>query len=101
MDLNTGENHYYLYDSINDTYQVFDEELFNSLNSDVEFYMYMLFGASGLIVLCLVIILCISKNKNKKDKKNKDVIEEENILEELPKKKKEKKKKEESEEDKM
>ena len=81
MDLNTGDNKYYLYDSINDTYQVFDEELFNSLNSDVEFYMYMLFGASGLIILCLVIILCISKNKNKKvTKKEKKEDEEENIL---------------------
>ena len=89
-DLNTGDNNYYLYDSINDTYQVFDEELFNSLNSDIEFYMYMLFGASGLIILCLVIILCITKKKNKKTKK-----EEEQPEVEVPKKKK----KEDSEEE--
>lgn len=79
MDLNTGNKNYYLYDSINDTYQVFDEELFNSLNSDVEFYMYMLFGACGLIILCLVIILCISKSKKKKvvyTKEDNFVIEE-------------------------
>ena len=76
MNLNSGDYNYYLYDSINDTYQVFDEELFNSLNSDIEFYMYMLFGAAGLIILCLVIILCISKKKDKRKVIKEPIIDE-------------------------
>jgi hypothetical protein len=65
MDVTTGTNNYYLYDSLNNTYQVFDEELFKSLIDDNNFYLDMLLGAAGLIFLCLIIIIALLNHKKK------------------------------------
>jgi hypothetical protein len=76
MDLSTGKYNYYLYDTINGTYQVFDEELFNKLNEDNTYYLYMLCGAAALIMICIIIMIVLSKSK-KKQKINKEPISEE------------------------
>ena len=73
MDLNNGEKSYYLYDSKNNTYQVFNDELYKDLISDNNFYLYMLLGASGLIFLCIIIIIALL---NRKPKIKKNVPEE-------------------------
>src|SRR5574344_92968 len=57
MDVTTGKYNYYLYDVQNNTFQVFDEELFNSLKDDNIFYLEMHGGAAVLIVICLIIII--------------------------------------------
>jgi hypothetical protein len=65
MDITTGINNYYLYDTVNNTYQVFDEELFKSLIDDNNFYLYMLLGAAGLILICIIIIVSLINKKSK------------------------------------
>ena len=65
MDLSTGETNYYLYDFNNKTFQVFDEELFNLLTKEDNFYLYMLIGAGVLIVLCIIIIIILARSKSK------------------------------------
>ena len=80
MDVNTGAKNYYLYDSINNTYQVFNEDLFNSLSeveNDANIYLYMLIGAAVLIFLCIIIILSLLKRNNKKAKEIKKEKQEE------------------------
>ena len=63
MNLGTGAKDYYLYDSKEETYQVFNEELFNSLIDDANFYLYMLLGSAGVILLCLIIIIALCKKR--------------------------------------
>ena len=79
MDVNSGEYNYYLYDSINSAYQLFNEELFNDLVSDANFYLYMLCGAGVLIILCMIIILSMSKRRKKVAKIPKNAIFEDNL----------------------
>src|SRR5574344_2126322 len=62
----------------NKNYQIFDEELYNSLSEDASFYLYMLCGAGGLIFICLILLIVLSNKKKKatnnvaKDEKNLD-----------------------------
>jgi hypothetical protein len=84
MNIVTGEKNYYLYDVKNNSYQVFNDDLYNSLNEDINFYLYMLCGAAGLILICIIIIIVLLTRKQfKKDCKQSDddAIEEENNIE--------------------
>ena len=74
MDLSTGKEGYYLYDKNNNTFQLFDEELFVSLAKDNDLFLYMFIGSLAVILVCIVIILVMLKKKNKgtKDTKKED-----------------------------
>ncbi len=67
--------HKYLYNSKDNTYMLFDEELYTSLYNDYMFYLYTIGGCAGIILLSLIIILIIS-SKNKKIRKLVIVLEE-------------------------
>ena len=78
MNLSNAKDDYYLYDVNNNTYQIFNEELFNTLISDSSFYITFVFASIGVIVLCIIIIilLIVLKNKNKSNPKVKTKKEE-------------------------
>lgn len=93
MNLGTGAKDYYLYDSKEGTYQVFNEELFNSLIDDANFYLYMLLGSAGVILLCLIIIIALcKKKKGHGSKEDVNDIEKSLSKNELKKQRKEEKK---------
>lgn len=75
MDLSTGKNNYYLYDVNNNTFQVFNEELFNSLIDDSNFYLYGLIGALGVVLVCIIIIIILAKSKSKRKIIKNEIIE--------------------------
>ena len=98
-DLSTNVENIYMYDVKNNTYQIFDEELFNALSKDNETYLYMLCGSLGVIFLCIIIIISLSRNRgkkfNKKEKKKEDKEETVKEIEEEIKENKSKKNKKE------
>ena len=103
-DLSSNEEHIYMYDFKNNTYQIFNEELFNMIVKDREMFMYIACASLGVIFLCLIIIIALSKSKKKKVKKsdkNDDVKEEliKEVEEEIKDNKKKKKNKKEDLED--
>ena len=79
-DLSTNEEHIYMYDFKNGTYQIFNEELFNLLTKDNDLYLYILCGALGVIFLCIIIIISLLKGRKrrvrKEEVKKEDIIEE-------------------------
>ena len=108
LNINTGSKDYYLYDVSNNTFQVFDEELFKALVDDVNTYLYMLCASLGLLLICIIINIVQLKGKSKRVKKDKKEVKEtidnklfEDIKDEEEKtsKKKKKSKKEELEEE--
>ena len=94
-DLSSNEENIYMYDFKHDTYQVFNEELFNKLTKDNEMYLYILCGALGVIFLCIIIIIVLSRSKKRRLKKDKreEKIEEtkEELLDDVKKEVKEEK----------
>lgn len=95
MDLSTGKEGYYLYDKNNNTFQLFDEELFNSLKDDSNFYLYSLIGSLGLILVCIIIIIILLLNKTKRKRIKNEDNDNKTIKEEKKEKVKEKKNKKE------
>ena len=71
----------------------FNEELFNSLIDDANFYLYMLLGSAGVILLCLIIIIALcKKKKGHGSKEDVNDIEKSLSKNELKKQRKEEKK---------
>ena len=69
MDLSTGKEGYYLYDANNNTFQLFDEELFDALVKENNLYLYMFIGSLAVILVCIIIILSQLKKKDRVVKK--------------------------------
>ncbi len=86
INLETGKENYYQYDTKEKTLQRYD---FESSNEDENFYLIMLSCSGGIILLCLIIILSLVTKKGKKVKKSD--LQEEVIKVEEPKKKRNKK----------
>lgn len=68
MDLSNGKEGYYLFDINNNTFQLFDEELFNSLVNENNLYLYMFVGSLAVILICIIIILSMLKKNSKINK---------------------------------
>lgn len=67
--------HTYLYNKSDNTYTLFDNDLYNSLYKDYMFFIYILGGAAGIIILSLITIMILS-SKNRKARKLAIVLEE-------------------------
>lgn len=67
--------HIYLYNKSDNTYTLFDNDLYNSLYKDYMFFIYILGGAAGIIILSLITIMILS-SKNRKARKLAIVLEE-------------------------
>lgn len=80
MNVATGEEHYYSYESSENTLQIYHTEEINLLNEKVEQYVYLIIGLLGLsfIFLIIMLILVFKKgNKPKKEKVKKEKISKE------------------------
>ncbi|MBR1416204.1 MAG: cadherin-like beta sandwich domain-containing protein [Bacilli bacterium] len=96
MDLTNGNKNYYLYDVNDKTFQIFDEELYNSLVEDNQIYLYMLIGSLFVILLSIIIMVFLSAKLKKLRSKINEIKYEKNQIEQKQKvTKKSKKKKEE------
>ncbi len=72
MNIDTGEYNYYKYDTIEETFQIWDKEEVDSLEKDVKTYQYACYAfGGGLFVSFLLIICLLSKKKGKKGKNEK------------------------------
>lgn len=72
MDVTNGEYNYYTYDTVLNTYQIYDNTEVNDLYDDLETYKYVCiaFGVGLAFSLLLIICLLSSSKKNKKQIKN-------------------------------
>lgn len=80
MNVATGEEHYYSYESSENTLQIYHTEKIDLLNEKVEQYVYLIIGLLGLsfIFLIIMLILVFKKgNKPKKEKVKKEKISKE------------------------
>lgn len=73
MNVETGETHIYMYDSKEDTVQIYNTEETKVLNNKIDLYFKIIVGVSILsfILLVALIIIIIKKKDNKKNKANK------------------------------
>ena len=66
MNVETGEKHIYMYDSNEDTLQIYNEEELKLVNKQSNLYLKLALGLAILsFVLVIVIITLLVKNKNK------------------------------------
>ena len=96
INVENGEEGFYLYDKKTNTVTMYDSEMIDILQNKVTTYSYIIIGLlSALVILFIILIVSLKKKGNKKKAKY-DVFEEKeekenNIIEEKPKKKKKKK----------
>lgn len=68
INLATGKENYYTYDSKEKTLQIFDKDKYEDDLKDEETNKYMIYGLSGGILLLFILLVLVS-NKNRKLKK--------------------------------
>ena len=67
MNVETGKTNIYMYDSKEDTVQIYNDEHVNKLVSENELYLKILIGVSaGLVLSVGTIIFLLIKNKKTK-----------------------------------
>ena len=73
MNVATGEQNYYLYESTENTIQIYNREEIDKLNTEIEKYTYIIIGLLGLsfVLLLTLTILAFCKKSTKKDKETK------------------------------
>ena len=54
-----------MYDEVENTMQIFNNELYEVLLNDNKFYLYFILGSFGVILLCLIIIISLIHSKGK------------------------------------
>ena len=76
MDIYSGEKHYYLYDQKNNSYVLYDEDLFNSFTMEITRYkqVVLAFGGAIIVLLLCIMFLLFKKPKNTKKKAYKDAL---------------------------
>lgn len=85
VNVETGEEGLYQYDTKNKTFSIYFEDVLESLDNTNQKYLYVIiiFGiAIFLSIICILILTNKNKKLMKKLKINKDMPKEENILEE-------------------
>lgn len=70
MNIETGEEHWYMYDEKEDTLQIYNKEELNLLKTQNDMYLKIIIGLSVLSIILAVLTTCFVFKKNKKEKKN-------------------------------
>lgn len=86
LNVETGKEHLYMYDSNEDTLQIYNDEETKILNEKLDLYLKVILGGSVLIVILLfIIIMMLVKNRKtkKKNKIRKTKIENNDITKEI------------------
>lgn len=65
INLLDGKENIYMYDEVENTMQIFNNELYEVLLNDNKFYLYFILGSFGVILLCLIIIISLIHSKGK------------------------------------
>ena len=76
MDIYSGEKHYYLYDQKNNSYVLYDEDLFNSFTMEITRYkqVVLAFGGAIIVLILCIMFLLFKKPKNTKKKAYKEAL---------------------------
>ena len=76
MDIYSGEKHYYLYDQKNNSYILYDEDLFNSFTMEITRYkqVVLAFGGAIIVLILCIMFLLFKKPKNTKKKAYKEAL---------------------------
>ena len=76
MDIYSGEKHYYLYNQKNNSYILYDEDLFNSFTMEITRYkqVVLAFGGAIIVLLLCIMFLLFKKPKNTKKKAYKEAL---------------------------
>ena len=73
MNVETGIENYYIYDSNENTIQIYNTEEVNVLNQKIEYMIYIIIGLLGFsFVLLIVSLILVFKKSSKKEKTKKD-----------------------------
>ena len=73
MNVETGIENYYIYDSNENTIQIYNTEEVNVLNQKIEYLIYIIIGLLGFsFVLLIVSLILVFKKSSKKEKTKKD-----------------------------
>lgn len=73
MNVETGIENYYIYDSNENTIQIYNTEEVNILNQKIEYLIYIIIGLLGFsFVLLIVSLILVFKKSSKKEKTKKD-----------------------------
>lgn len=73
MNVETGIENYYIYDSNENTIQIYNTEEVNILNQKIEYMIYIIIGLLGFsFVLLIVSLILVFKKSSKKEKIKKD-----------------------------
>ena len=95
LDIETGEYNYYSYDTIKETFQIYNDEEINILKEDLKTYTTVLIAFGVGLGCAFILIICLLSSGSKKKKKLKKFYEKElekkKLEETEPKKKKDKK----------
>ena len=75
MDVETGEENYYVYDLKNNTLQVYDEELATFYSQKDQLYSIIILASWGTIFLFLLIIIVLAIKSSKRKKKIRTILE--------------------------
>lgn len=77
MNVGTGVEHYYLYESSENTIQIYNTEEIDVLNSKMNIYVYIIIGLLGLSFILLltltIITFCKKTSKRKKEPKLEEI----------------------------
>lgn len=77
MNIETGKKNIYMYDSKENTVQIYNTEEIDKLNEKIELYFYIIIGLSSLSLLLFILcIVSLFKKKNKKNNKSAKLIED-------------------------
>lgn len=69
INLENGEEKYYLYDPSSKATILFDESFINNANQTIEYYTYIIFAFAGALFLMLILIFALLHSTKKKQKK--------------------------------
>ena len=77
MNVGTGVEHYYLYESSENTIQIYNTEEIDALNSKMNIYVYIIIGLLGLSFILLltltIMTFCKKTSKRKKEPKLEEI----------------------------
>lgn len=63
-DVTTGKFNYYLYDTKDKSFMIYDDEVMNHFNEKNEIYKYVIFGLLGIIIILVFVVIFKGKSKN-------------------------------------
>lgn len=77
MNVGTGEYDYYSYDTKDNTFQIYNDEVIEDLKEDVQTYLYVCIAFGSGLLFAFILIICLLRNKKKENKKIETILDDE------------------------